>query len=102
MRPESVRLDHAAPVRIERCGPLWSNAFTPMVFVGEAAARPANVWDSYRFERSDDVIADTARVRDLGIRPDPDAFINTMAQMFGKLAEEIAIDLRARPGCVDC
>src|SRR5882672_8913505 len=40
---ECIRLDNSSPVRIESYFPMRPNAFTPMVFVREAAAGPANV-----------------------------------------------------------
>ena len=97
VRSESVRLDHAAPVGIERHGSLFgrSDAFAPVIFVGEAAAGPANVWDFDRLERGNHVVANSARVRDFGIRTDPYAFINAVSEMLGKLAKDVAIDLVA-------
>ena len=72
-----------------------------MVFVCEAPAGPAHVRHLYRFERSDDIIANPARVRNLGVRADPDSFVNTVAEVLGELAEEIAVNLRAGLGNVN-
>ena len=56
---------------------LRTDAFAPVVFVCEAPAGPAHVRHFYRFERSDDIIANPARVRNFGVRADPDSFVNT-------------------------
>src|SRR5260370_8581872 len=80
VRSERVRLDHAAPVGIERShspisGP---DPLTPVVFAGETATRPANVGDLERLQRGNNVVADAARIRDSGIwtnpNPPPHAF----------------------------
>src|SRR5262249_16191461 len=84
VRPERVRLDHSAPVGIERLWPLRADAFAPVVFVREAAARPANVRRLYRLQCGDDVVADAPRIRNWGIRTDPYALINAMAEVLGE------------------
>src|SRR5262245_22493854 len=66
-----------------------------MVFVREAAARPANVRRLYHLQRGDDVVADAPRIRNWGTRTDPYALINAVAEVLGKLAEDIAINLRS-------
>ena len=71
-----------------------ADAVAPVVFVGEAAARPADVRHLQRLERGDDVVADAARVRDAGVRADPDALVDAVAEMLGELAEDVAVDLR--------
>src|SRR5262249_61229458 len=102
VRPERVRLDHAAPVGIERLWPMRADAFAPVVFVREAAARPANVRRLYRLQRGDAVVADTPRIRNWGTRPDPYALVNAVAEVLGELAEDIAINLRSGLGHVNC
>ncbi len=102
VRPETVRLGHAAPVRIERDGARAgrSDAVAPVVFVGEAAAGPANVGDLERLERGHDVVADAAGIWDGGRGADPDALVHAVAEVFGELAEDVAVDLRAGFGRV--
>jgi len=80
-----------------RCGP------TPLRqwYSSEAPAGPAHVRHFYRFERSDDIIANPARVRNFGVRADPDSFVNTVAEVLCKLAEEIAVNLRTGLGNVN-
>jgi hypothetical protein len=99
--PKVFWLDYAAPVGIECYCSLRSDAFAPVIFIGETAARPAHVRHLYPFERSDDITANPPRVRNFGVGADPDAFVDAMAEVFGKLAEYVAVDLRARFGCVD-
>ena len=71
MRSERVRFDNAAPIGIEGHGSLIgrADAVAPVVFVGEAAAGPANVRHFYCLERCHHVVADAARI---GNRRNPD------------------------------
>ena len=104
MRAEMIVLHHAAPGRVDDGRTLLArtHAVHPMIFVGKAAARPAHHRDFYFLERRHHVVADAARVRNRAVRADPDAFINAMAQMFGKLSVNIlADDGRARSGVND-
>ncbi len=78
-----------------------ADALAPVIFVGKAAAGPANVRHLDRFQRRHDVVANAASVWDLGIGPDPNAFVNAVAQMLGELPENVAVDLRAGFGCVN-
>ena len=54
-----------------------------------------------RLQRGDDVVADAAGVGDGGVGADPDALVDAVAEMLGELAEEVAVDLRARFRRVD-
>ena len=72
-----------------------ADALAPVIFVGEAAARPADVRHLDRLQRGDDVVADAARIGDRRIGADPYAFVNAVAEMLGELAEDVAVDLRA-------
>ena len=54
-----------------------------------------------RFQRGNNIVADAARIRDFGIRTDPDAVINAVAKMLGELAEDVAVDLRAGFGRIN-
>src|SRR5262249_27861360 len=95
MRAERIWLDDPAPIGIERNHSLLTDALAPVIFIGEAAAGPTNVWDLNCFKRSYNVVADAAGIGDLGIRSDPHAFVNTVAQVFGKLTKDVAIDFGA-------
>ena len=95
MRAKGVRLDDAAPVGIEGHRSRRSDAVAPVVFIRKATAGPANVRNLNGFQRSDDIIADATRVRDFGIRTDPYPLINSVSEMLGELAEEVAVDLGA-------
>src|ERR1019366_9951138 len=103
VRSKGVRLGHTAPVGIEPYDSLVERAETlaPVVLVGEAAAGPAYVRHLERLERGDHVVADTAGIRDCGIRTDPNPLVNTVAEVFGELAEDVAVDLRSRLGRVN-
>src|SRR6185369_338704 len=61
---EAVRLDYAAPVRVERRGPFAArpDAASPMIIVTEASTRPAHVRDLNRAQRAHDVGADAADI----------------------------------------
>ena len=72
-----------------------------MVLVAKAAARPADVGRLQRPQRGHNVIADPARVRDRGIRANPDALVEAVSEILRELAEEVAVDLRSGLGCVD-
>ena len=98
---ESVWLDYATPVWIERYAALRADSFAPVIFIGETTAGPANVRNFQRFECGDDIVANAARVRNLGVGTDPDAFVNTVAEVFGELTEDVAVDLRACLGNVN-
>jgi len=98
VRSEGVRLDDAAPVGIECYRSPLTDALSPMVFVGKAPSGPSHVRHFHRFERGDDIVADPARVRNLRVRADPNSLVNAVAEVFGELAEEVAVNLRASPG----
>src|SRR5260370_16298637 len=73
VRSERVRLDHAAPVGIERyhspiSGP---DPLTPVVFVGETGTRPANVGDLERLQRGNNVVPDARTIRHPPTCPNP-------------------------------
>ncbi len=101
MRSEGVRLNDAAPIRIECCGSLATYPFAPVIFIGETPARPPHVWNFQRFECGDNVIADAACIWNSGIRADPDSFVDAVTQMFCELAEEVTVNFRAGLGHVD-
>src|SRR5699024_1584853 len=93
---EGVVLDDVAPVRVHHPGPLLArtDAVPPVVVVGEAAAGPAQVRDLQRAQRGDHVVADAARVRDLGVLPHEEAAVDAAPQVLGEMAVEVAADGR--------
>src|SRR5699024_6009481 len=94
MGAEGVVLDHIAPVRVDHAGTVLAgpDAVLPVVFIGEAAAGPAQVRDLQRAQRLDHVVADAARVRDLGVLADEEAAVDAAAQVLGEVAVEVAAD----------
>ena len=93
-----VVFHHAAPGRVDHGGPLVArpDAVLPVVFIGKTAARPAQHRHLDFLQRGDHVIADAAGVGDRAVFAHPDAAINAMAEMLGKLPVDIAIDDRPR------
>ena len=63
-----------------------------MIFIGKTTARPADHGNLDLLERADDVTSDTAHIGDFAVLADPDATVNTGAQMLCKLAENVAVD----------
>src|SRR5690242_15964940 len=96
VRAEGIGFNDAAPVRIESYRSVGTDAVAPVISVGKAAAGPPHVRNLQRLECSDDVVADAARVRDFGVRTDPDAVVNPVPEMLRELAEKIAVN--GRPG----
>src|SRR6185503_19190372 len=91
VRAKRVRLDHAAPVWIESHSAVLASAVTPVIFICKAASRPANIGNPNGLQRGHNVVANAASVRDLRIRPNPNAVVNPMPKMLGKLAEDVPI-----------
>ncbi|EGY02328.1 hypothetical protein AZA_63851 [Nitrospirillum viridazoti Y2] len=92
MGAEGVVLLHPAPVGVHDDGAavLGADAVAPMVFIGEAAARPAHHRHMQVLQRLHHVLAIAADVGDGAVRTHPDAAIDLRAQML----RELAIDRR--------
>ncbi|PAV70870.1 hypothetical protein WR25_24232 [Diploscapter pachys] len=90
---DGVILGHAAPmgVDLDRALVARADALAPDIFVGKAAARPADDGHADRLQRIEHVGAIATDVGDLAARPDPDAAIDPGAEMLGELAEQAAI-----------
>ena len=101
VRSKRVCLSHAAPVGVESYGSLRADALAPVILIGEAATGPANVRHFDRFQSAHNIVANPARIRDLGIGPDPNTFVNAVSKMLCELPENVAVDLRAGFGRVD-
>jgi hypothetical protein len=63
-----------------------------MVFVREASARPTQDGDANCAQGGNDVVADPARVGDLGIFPHPQPIVDAMPKVFRKMPVDIFID----------
>ena len=96
-RAKSVWLHHTAPHRVEPRRALGSraHAITPIITIGKAAARPAHHGHLDGAQSRNHIAADAAHIGDAGILADPDATIDALTQMLGKLAKDVAIDHRA-------
>src|SRR6185369_1424150 len=100
VRAKRVWFYYSTPIWIQRHGST-SDAFAPVIFISEATTWPTNVGNFKHFECGDNVLADTARVWDRGIRTDPDPFVYTVTEVLCELTEDVAIDLWARFGSID-
>ena len=63
-----------------------------MVFIGKAAARPAQNGDSHFFKRIDNIAAHTVDIGNIGIFADIKSLINASAQMLGKVTVNVLVD----------
>src|SRR5437588_11354172 len=89
---------NASPTRI---GASWAfvaraDAVAPVILVTETPARPAYNGHVQLFQRSDDIIAQTARVRDWRVFTYPEAAVYQAAQVFSELSIDVAIDRAVR------
>src|SRR5581483_7759240 len=95
-------LDHTAPVGVESDGALRPDSVSPVIFVCEAATGPANIRHLQRLQRRNYVVADPARIGNGRVRTYPYALIDSMTQMFGELAKNVAVNFGACLRDVDC
>src|SRR5437763_1768191 len=84
MCSKGIRLDHPAPVGIERYHPLWADAAAPVVFISEAPARPAHVRHLDFSKRRNHVVADPPGIRECGTRTYPYTVRDAAAEMDGE------------------
>src|SRR5688572_1555835 len=101
MGAEVVVLLDRTPVAVDHRGPVTfgTDAVLPVVFVGEAAARPAEVGDGDLPQRLHDVESDALVVGDGAVVAHIEAAVDTAAQMLGEVAIEVPAD--HRPGDVE-
>jgi len=94
MDAEAVVLHHVTPVEVDRARALllWADAVAPVVGVGVAAARPAQIGDIDRPQGLHHVVADAARVGDGRLLAHPDPIVNAATQVFGKVPVDVAAD----------
>src|SRR5690606_20420050 len=92
IRAERVGFDRTAPVRVDGAAAFRTDPVAPVVFVGEASARIADIGNLESLQRVDHVRAYPANVGDVGIGPYPDAAIDAGAEVLGELAEDVPAD----------
>ena len=98
---EAVVLDDASPVDVDPAASRLrgADAVLPVVLVGEAAARPAQVGDLDLAQRLDDVVSNAVSVGDRRCGPDPQPVVDAAAEMLGEVAVDVPADHRTRlPG----
>src|SRR5690606_3488203 len=90
VRAARVGLGHATPVGVDLDRALGrrADAFAPVVFVGEAAAGPADHRDREVLERADDVVAKAVGIGDLAALAYPQATVDAVAEVLGELGED--------------
>jgi len=103
VRADGIRLFHAAPVGVDlgRALVARADAILPVVFIGEAAARPAYEGHVQLFQRAQHVVAPALGVRNRRIRAHPHAFVDARAQVLGELAVHVLVDHGTGLGHVD-
>ena len=102
MRAERIILRNAAPVGVHHLFALrfFANAVLPVVFVGEAAARPAQQRHFYVLESLYNVAAYAAHVWYRRVFADVDAIVDASAEVLGKVSVYLGGDVRAHVGGV--
>ena len=103
VRAEAVVLHDVAPVRVDDALAvgLGADAFLPVVFVGKAAARPAQNRELDVPERLDHVRAHAVDVRDGAVLAHVEPLVDAAAQVLREVAVDLRLDLRARARGVD-
>ena len=91
---EAIILCNASPMGIDHLRTLatWTDTVTPVVFVGKATARPAQIRYINMFKSGDNIVPHSVRIRNLRVFPYPKAIIDTSSQMFGKLSVDMSAD----------
>ena len=74
---------------------------SPMIFVGETAARPADDGNLEILERRDDIVAEAPGIGNLAVGTDPQAAIDSVAEMLRELGENTAVIDGARRVATD-
>ncbi len=94
VRAEVVVLLDVAPVGVDhdRAPVLGPDAVRPVVFVGEAAAWPAQVGDVQGAQRLDHVQAQAALVRQVAVLAHVEPAVDTPAQVLGEVPVQVPVD----------
>ena len=103
VRAEVIVFHDAAPVGVDHRRAFFagSDAVAPVVLIGEAAARPAELRHLERFQGGHHVVAITPGVRDGRALPHPDAFVDAAAEVLGEMAVDVLVDHRPGLGGVE-
>ena len=103
MRAECIILGNAAPVRIDHfpahCR--LTDTVLPMIFICKAAARPPQNRHSDLTKSLNDILPDTADIRDRRIGADIDALIDAASEMLCKMAVYFRLDMAGAICCID-
>jgi len=88
MSTERVVLNGSAPVGVDhhRTVLLWTDSVHPVIFVGEASARPAHYRNLELLESLNEVLSVTVDVWNIRIRTNPDTVIDASSEMLCKLS----------------
>ena len=92
---ERVVLDRSAPVVVLHLRALAARSYAvhPVIFVGKAAAGPAQDGHAELLERVEYVGAVTVDVGDVGVGTYPQTTVDACAEVLGKLSVEFLVDL---------
>ena len=95
MRTETVVFDRTSPVIVHHLGTvfLWTDPVHPVVFIGKATSRPAEVGDFQLFQGVQHVVSVAPGIGNFGFWADPKPSIDTGSEMFGELAVDVFADL---------
>src|SRR5262249_13601082 len=72
----------------------WADAVAPMVAVGEASARPAEIRSSDSLHVINELLANPVVIRNPGIASDPNAVIDHAAEMLDEMPIQMRVDDR--------
>jgi hypothetical protein len=97
MGTEVVVFGYATPVGIDHCGVLFSraDAVFPVIFICKTTAWPAQVGNVDMLERIHDVVANAARIGDVGSFADINAVVYATTQVFGKVPINMFVNVAA-------
>ena len=95
MRAETVVLDNSAPVGVYHLFALghFADSVAPVVFIGEAAAGPAQHGELYLPESVHDVLAVAVDVRNIAVLADVYPVVNAAPEVLGEVAVDLAVDV---------
>ena len=95
MGSETVIFDRSAPVVVDHFRTVLFRAYTvhPVILIGKAAARPAEVGDLQLFQGVEHIITIPLCIRYVRVGTHPKAAINTSSEMLGKLSVDVFADL---------
>ena len=95
MGSETVIFDRSAPVVVDHFRTVLFRAYTvhPVILIGKAAARPAEVGDFQLFQGVQHVVSVAPGIGNFGFGADPKPSIDTGSEMFGELAVDVFADL---------